>query len=127
MNKDNIIFKQLKRKQTKIEIDIKHIIANFLLFNIPENNTLKKGCITIIKVKITVDLREAVILFTIREDMQSKLKIINKILISTVKDIKSIISKSMKLKFIPNLKFKYDKNFDEANRVYSIIQKIGIL
>lgn len=127
MNKDNIIFKQLKRKQTKIEIDIKHIIANFLLFNIPENNTLKKGCITIIKVKITPDLREAVILFIIREDMQSKLKIINKILISTVKDIKSIISKSMKLKFIPNLKFKYDKNFDEANRVYSIIQKIGIL
>ena len=74
MNKNNIFYKQLNRKKTKIEIYIKHVIANFLLFNIPDNNVLKKGYVTIIEVKMSPDLKEALILFTIREDIQYNLK-----------------------------------------------------
>jgi len=126
MNKNDIIYDQYQRKKIKIEIYIKHIVANFLLFNIPDGNLLWKSYVTIIKVKISPDLREAIILFTVRENMKSKIKNINRTLAGTAKDIKNIISKNMKLRFIPNLRFKYDKNFDEANKVFSIIKKISL-
>jgi ribosome-binding factor A len=125
MIKNDVVYDQFQRKKIKIEIYIKHIIANFLLFNITDNNILRESYVTIIKVRISPDLREAIILFTVRENIKPKLKSINKALTTIIKDIKNIISKNMKLRFIPNLKFKYDKNFDEANKVCSIIQNIN--
>ena len=79
MNKNDVVYDQFQRKKIKTEIYIKHIIANFLLFNIPDSNILRESYVTIIKVttrlgytfytyfrtrmKITANMNHNVIIF----------------------------------------------------------------
>lgn len=81
------------------------------------------GFLTITRVDITKDLRYARIYFSVLGESKDK-ELALKGLNSAKGYIKSLISKSIKLRFMPEIEFKIDESLEHTKEIGDIIDKL---
>lgn len=86
-------------------------------------NEYKAGLLTITTVRISKDLRLARIYFSLIGGSLSKSKFLE-ILELHKSDIRKSLASSVRLRFIPELKFFYDDTLDTIEHIGDIIKKI---
>jgi len=112
-------------RQIRVGEMLRHTIANILEKNTLINDDLKDVSIIITEVDASPDLKNAKV-YTTRlggGDMETVIDGLNNI----KSFLKREISKSVQLKFTPDLKFYEDKTFDEANRINELLNKPEVL
>ena len=81
------------------------------------------GFITITKVTITEDLRNAIIYYSVLGEEKTK-KLAQKGFTSALPFIKKQIASSLKLRYAPDIKFKIDGTLDYTEHIEGILKKI---
>ena len=112
-------------RQIRVGEMLRHTIANILEKHTLINDDLKDVSIIITEVDASPDLKNAKV-YTTRlggGDMETVIDGLNNI----KSFLKREISKSVQLKFTPDLKFYEDKTFDEANRINELLNKPEVL
>ena len=94
---------------------IRHELAGMLARGDIHDETLASSAVTIPEVRMSTDLKLA----TVYVMPLGGLKVAEVIeaLDTHRKYIRSVVAKSINLKFAPDLRFKYDETFDEATRI----------
>lgn len=82
------------------------------------------GFVTITGVKLTDDLRLATVYFTVVGSDTEK-KATEQGLNSAKGFIRKEIGKNLRMRYIPDLLFKYDASIDYGNRIDSLLREIG--
>lgn len=81
------------------------------------------GFLTITKVELTKDLRHAVVYFSILGEMSDKtlaLKGLN----SAKGYIRSVVAERIKLRFVPEIRFRIDDSLEHTKEIYDILDRI---
>ena len=86
------------------------------------------GFVTITDVEVLDEGRNINVYFSCfeGEEKPEKLEEISQYLLSLVPEIKNIIRKRVKTRYIPNISFKYDKTPLKASRIEEILKKIEL-
>ncbi len=80
------------------------------------------GFITITRVTITEDLRDAVIYYSVLGEEKTK-KLAQKGFTSALPFMKKHIARRLKLRYAPDIKFKIDDTLDYAERIEETLRK----
>jgi len=81
------------------------------------------GFVTITKVDITKDLSQAVVYYTVLGDEKSKEE--TKIALDSAAGfIQGKLGKSLRVKKIPKIRFKEDKNLEYSLRIFKLLEEI---
>jgi len=104
----------------KVQEEIRQQVSLIVLKDL---NDPTIGFITITRVKITADLRDAKIYFTTMADEESLEYAVNG-LKRAVGFIRKLIGERMRMKFVPEIKFIYDESEKKSNRIDEIIEII---
>ena len=104
----------------RINKQIRQLISDAFIKQIPSS---EYGLLTISKVKVSPDLKRAIIYYSV---FNSKISIldINIFLNKKRKFFRKILSLKMKTKNIPDLSFFYDDTLDYENHLNKIFKKI---
>ena len=105
-----------ERVQEALRQEISKIVHN-------ELKDPRLGFMTITKVELTKDLRYAKIYFSVLGEPKDK-KLALKGLNSAKGYIKNLISRNVKLRFIPEIEFKVDDALEHTKLIYDILDKI---
>ncbi len=81
------------------------------------------GFITITRTTIAEDLRNAVIYYSVLGEEKTK-KLAQKGFISASPFMKKQIARSLKLRYVPDIKFKIDDTLDYAERIEDMLRKV---
>ena len=87
-----------------------------------EEESKLKAFVTLTYVSVTADLRNATIFFTTLNNMYKDETL--KFFELQQHYFKNIIAKKLKLRFIPNIKFKFDNTFDYYDKIDNILKNI---
>ena len=111
---------EIKRK--RLETTYQQIISEAILFHI-DDKRIKPGSVTITRVRVNQDLSEAEIYFSCMEnDNPNKLV---KSLYSAESLFLAILKNRVKIKYLPRMKFRYDKELKEAGEVVALIDELA--
>ncbi len=99
-----------ERIASVLEREISQIVAQ-------EMNDPRLGFITITKVLVTADLKEAVVYFSSLEKKPE----VHEILKRAKGYIRSILAQRVRIKFIPDLRFEVDDSFEYGKKIDTII------
>ena len=105
----------------RINNQIRQLIGDALIKQIPST---KYGLLTISKVKVSPDLKNAKIFYTVFDAKLSTLEI-NASLNKKRKFFRKILGLKMKTKNIPDLSFFYDDTLEYENHLNEIFKKIN--
>lgn len=81
------------------------------------------GFITITGVKVTDDIRQATIYYTVMGDDEARVSTARG-LASATGFLRREIGKQLRLKFAPELHFKYDRSIEYGNRIDQLLKEI---
>lgn len=110
----------VSKRNKRIEGDIKRDVSQIIYRNI-DNPDLR--LISISKVSITKDLSLATIYYTILNNNESQKKKIAKLLSVNNKTIRMFLSKKLRIRAVPLLKFVYDDGLDYAYRIEELLKE----
>ena len=82
------------------------------------------GFVTVSEVKVSKDLHNANIYIIAHEETEKHIQDVLKGLEAANGFIRHLLGERMALRFLPCLKFHYDKAFQQADRIEKLIQKI---
>ena len=107
----------------RINENIKQILST-IIFKEIEDPRIKNNLITITKVDTDKDLKNAKVFFVcLNEDKKDEV-------LSGLNSAKGVIfsylKKSLKVRYVPNLTFHYDKTLIETNKVLTNIRNLNI-
>ena len=107
----------------RINENIKQLLST-IIFKEIEDPRIKNNLITITKVECDKDFKNAKVFFVcLNEDKKDEV-------LSGLNSAKGVIfsylKKSLKIKFVPNLTFHYDKTLIETNKVLTNIRNLNI-
>ncbi|MCT4634842.1 MAG: 30S ribosome-binding factor RbfA [Rickettsiales bacterium] len=119
---EKIIPKKIPVRQLRVAELIKSVVAESLVQRKIDAEVLLEHFITVSKVKVSPDLQNATVFITIFQSNNTKeiLKQIN----SLAPKFRSIISKSIKLKTIPQIIFRYDDTLEHVEKINSLLDSI---
>ncbi|WCA22533.1 30S ribosome-binding factor RbfA [Candidatus Phytoplasma oryzae] len=101
---------------------IKELIVG-IINNIIQNDKIQH--INITDVELTKDVSFSTIYYTILENSNENLLLVSKLLEENKKKIKAQLANKLKnIKKIPSLIFKYDKSYENGNKIDKILKKI---
>jgi len=104
----------------KVAEELKHQISNVLTKDLAELNL---GLVTVTKVRISKDLKNAKVYLSLIGNKDSAEACIEKINYRK-KQIRMHLSSKIHLRFIPELSFYYDDTIEYANRIDELIKQI---
>ena len=107
-----------KRRPARVADMIRNEVASLLLFGVKDPRVQN---ITIVRSRVTDDLRTARIYFSCPAEQAAEAKAG---LTSARGYIRSHLAKEMKMRYVPDLIFEYDKNQDQCDRLNSIFEEI---
>lgn len=107
-------------KKERLEKNIKREISTIIL-NDTKDERLK--FVTITKVILTDDLSIATIYYTILGN-DNQIEKTSQNLLDAKGYIKTILSKKLKVRKTPDLKFEYDKSYEYGNRIEEILRSL---
>ena len=82
------------------------------------------GFVTVSEVKVSKDLRNANIYIIAHDETEEHINDVLKGLEAASGFIRHLLGQRMALRFLPLLKFHYDKAFQQADRIEKLIRKI---
>ncbi len=109
------------KRSDKVAEAVHELISGLLIKGLKDPRI---GFVTITGVKVTEDLHLATVYFSVigsEEEKRSTEKALN----SAKGFIKKEMGKSLRLRYIPDLIFKYDNSMDYAQRIDSIIHELN--
>ena len=109
------------KRHERLSKEIKIILSDFILkvFNLPEY-----GMVTISKINVSRDLRNAKVYYTVINNSLPKKEISN-ILNKKSKLLKGIIGKKITSKNIPNITFYFDDSIEVYEKIDKMFLKIN--
>jgi ribosome-binding factor A len=111
--------KPLTQRQLKAGENLKKIIANIFIKDQIVLPSISTRIITITEVRVSPDLRHALVYFTPLSGEKSE--IASKTLNQFSYEVKKRVKESWTAKFLPNLRFVLDKSFDYAENIEKLI------
>lgn len=123
MNNNKKKIKSMSKRQLRVGASIRYLLAKSLVPRLMRNDILAGALITITRVQMSSNLKNAKVFFIVGQCIRIDLNVILNALTTETPNLKSIIRNRMVLKFIPNLCFCYDKIFEETYKVHKIINK----
>lgn len=99
---------------------IRHELAQLLLREEVHDDTLTGLNITVSEVQASPDLRQATVYATTLGGLRADEAIER--LNAAASKIRKVLAPKLALKFIPELRFKRDESFDEADRISSLLR-----
>lgn len=109
-------------RQLKVAESIRRIISDALNIDKIYFDLISEASLTVTEVRISPDLKNATV-FIIPFAISDANKII-KVMNDRTDIIKSYLANKAKLRYIPNLIFRYDNSFEEAQKINNIIETI---
>jgi len=105
----------------RVEEMVKRVISEALIgeVDIPHGER-----ITVTKVDMSPDLRNAKVFFSILAETEEEKQTIFLGVRKRRKEIRRIVGREMELRLVPSLKFEIDNTAEEAARIEALIQKI---
>lgn len=113
--------KNMVKRSDKVAEEIHKIISELLIKGLKDPRV---GFVTITGVKVTPDLRQATVYFTVHGDDAAK-KNSEAGLNSAKGFIRKEIGQALKLRFTPEITFRYDTSLDYGQHIESILKEIG--
>jgi len=110
------------QRQLKVGENIRHIIADIFLKEKIFSRTISFNLLTVPEVRMSPDLKQARVYFTSLESNEEPLKL-EKELNYLSPLIQRELSRNVRLKFMPKLRFQYDKTLDDAERMEELLDK----
>ncbi len=107
-----------KRRPARVADMIRNEVASLLLFGVKDPRVQN---ITIVRARVTDDLRTARIYFSCPAEQAKEAKAG---LTSARGYIRSHLAKEIKMRYVPDLIFEYDTNQDQYDRLNSIFEEI---
>ena len=107
-----------KRRPARVADMIRNEVASLLLFGVKDPRVQN---ITIVRARVTDDLRTARIYFSCPAEQAKEAK---EGLTSARGYIRSHLAKEIKMRYVPDLIFEYDTNQDQYDRINSIFEEI---
>jgi ribosome-binding factor A len=111
----------MAKRQDKVSEEIHKIISQLLIRGLKDPRI---GFVTITGVKLTQDLRQATVYFTVVGSDEEK-KHTEAGLNSARGYIRTELAKDLKMRFTPEVHFKYDKSFEYGQHIETILKEIG--
>ena len=108
----------------RINENIKQLLSA-IIFKEIEDPRIKNNLITITKVDTDKDLKNAKVFFVCLNNEDKKDEVLSG-LNSAKGVIFSYLKKSLKVRYVPNLTFHYDKTLIETNKVLTNIRNLNI-
>jgi ribosome-binding factor A len=103
----------------RVSEEFREILAE----EIPRLKDPRVGFVTVIGVEVTPDLRLATVYYTVLGE-ESDRKATRAGLQSARPHLRSVIGRQVRMKFLPDLKFREDEGIDRADRVEEILRGI---
>ncbi len=110
------------QRQLKVGEELRHLISNALLRQDFYDEHIQNNNITITEVNVSPDLKNAKI-YVMPLGGEKKLDVLNS-LNKVSGRIKKIVSNNLNLRQTPKLIFKIDETFENAKKIYKILEKI---
>ena len=117
--------KQPSQRQLKVGEEIRHLLSEVIMRQNLRNPLIAGVSITVTEVKISPDLKRA-IAFIIPlggGNIDEVLQGLNK----CKKQFNLAMSKNLRLRFMPELKFVYDNRFEEALHIEKLLNQPAVL
>ena len=110
------------QRQLKVGEELRHLISNALLRESFYDEHIKNNNVTITEVNVSPDLKNAKV-YVMPLGGKKKVDVLNSLNKVTGR-LKKIISSNISLRQTPKLWFKIDETFENAKKIYDILDKI---
>ncbi|RNC70365.1 MAG: ribosome-binding factor A [Desulfuromonadales bacterium] len=111
----------MHKRSDKVAEAIHELVSGLLVKGIKDPRI---GFVTITGVKVTDDIRHATIFYTVIGTDEEK-KATSHGLGSAIGFIRKEVGKELRLRFAPELVFKYDQSIEYGNRIDRLLKEIG--
>ena len=111
----------MHKRSDKVAEAIHELVSGLLVKGLKDPRI---GFVTITGVKVTDDIRHATIFYTVMGSDEAKKATFHG-LNSAVGFIRKEVGKELRLRFSPELIFKYDESIEYGNRIDRILKEIG--
>lgn len=110
-----------KQRPLRVGEEIRHAIADILLRGEVHSIDLFGASITVSEVRVSPDLKNASVFVMplAGEGKKEKLEALK----NAAPEIRHLVSKRMKLRYMPKLHFSLDNSFEEAERINTLLSK----
>ncbi|ABB31819.1 ribosome-binding factor A [Geobacter metallireducens RCH3] len=109
------------KRSDKVAEAIHELVSGLLVKGLKDPRI---GFVTITGVKVSDDIRHATIYYTVMGSDEAKKSTLHG-LNSSVGFIRKEVSKELRLRFAPELIFKYDESIEYGNRIDQLLKEIG--
>lgn len=111
------------QRQLRVAEELKKIVSASLYKITQHNDILHNAMLCISSVRVTSDLKSATMFYTYyngnREQIEKELKLL-------VPQVKQLVAKEMRIKYVPEIVFVYDSHSEKAFRIESIIKSLNV-
>jgi ribosome-binding factor A len=118
---EKIIPQKTPVRQLRVAELIQHVVAEIFSQQQVNDDIINSNFITVSRVKVSPDLRNATIFITIFQDERAKELIAR--LNQLVPKFRFIISNNVKLKSSPQIIFRYDDTLEHIDRIANLLNK----
>ena len=116
--------KILSNRALKVSEQLRQLISKILINNDFYLHNLSTSVITVTDVNISPDLKNAKIYIMSSSNEMNKDLVVTKELNKKSGYIKKIISKQLKLRYVPKITFFHDSSFEYSQKIDNILKKI---
>lgn len=111
------------RRQKKVSSLIKEIVSEILLNELQDPRI--EGLVSVTRVKISPDLKNADIYLSIFGTEQNKQKMSFSAIVSATSHIQSLLAQRMRSRRCPSIRFHWDQQFKEALETMKLIDEVS--
>lgn len=111
------------QRQLRVGEEVRHGLSTILMRHDFRGASEVTTPVTVTEVRMTADLKSAVVFISPLTGAGSKQSAqdIIKILAENAHDLQRQLAKQVELRFVPKLKFRHDNSLDEAQRIHELL------
>lgn len=116
----------MKQRTERLALEIQAILGELIARGeIKDPRVRDAGLITITKVRVTGDLREARVGFTVHDADEPRLVRVQRGLASAAAYVQHAVGRRLQMRNTPTLSFEIDRSFDHAFKVEALLKEIA--
>jgi len=105
-------------RPSRVSEEFREVLAE----EIPKLKDPRVGFVTVTSVRVTPDLRKAMVLYSVLGDDATK-RATSAALESARPHLRSVLGRQVRLKFLPDLEFEEDDSFDRLQRIDQLLKE----
>jgi ribosome-binding factor A len=110
------------QRMLKVGEEVRHALAEVFLRGETHAPELERLSITVSEVRMTPDLKFATA-YIATLGVEPDIKLLNLLNKQYDRNIRRALSGKLHLKFLPNVRFRFDESFDEAQKINALLHK----